>query len=82
MSNSVPLFIFTAALFYYYPKIATKVFIGLWLTSGLYLWLFARGGWHIGASGLVYSLAFFHLVSAAIQREKKLVRGHHLHILL
>ena len=73
MSNSVPLFIFTAALYYYYPKIATNVFIGLWLTSGLYLWLFARGGWHIGASGLVYSLASFHLVSAAIQREKKIV---------
>jgi membrane associated rhomboid family serine protease len=73
LSNSAPFFLFTAALYYYYPKIANKVFIGLWITSGLYLWLFARGNWHIGASGLVYSLAFFHIMSALIQRELKLV---------
>ncbi len=73
LGNSVPFFMLTSALYYYYPKVSNKVFIGLWLTSGLYLWLFARGNWHIGASGLVYSLAFFHVVSAVIQREIRLM---------
>ena len=72
--NSFPFFLFTTALFYYYPAVSKKVFIGMWITSGLYLWLFARGeSWHIGASGLVYALAVFHLISAALQREIRLV---------
>lgn len=73
MGNSVPFLLFTAGLYYYYPKNATRVFIGLWLTSGLYLWLFARDNWHIGASGLVYSLATFHITIALLQREMRIV---------
>ena len=74
MGNSLPFFLFTTALFYYYPQVSKRVFFGMWITSGLYLWLFARGeSWHIGASGLVYALALFHLVSAALQREIRLV---------
>ena len=72
--NTVPFFLFSTALFYYYPNVSRKVFFGMWITSGLYLWLFARGeSWHIGASGLVYALAVFHLISAALQREIRLV---------
>ena len=72
--NTLPFFLFTTALFYYYPKVAHKVFFGMWFTSGLYLWLFARGeAWHIGASGLVYAMATYHLLSAALQREIRLV---------
>ncbi len=72
--NSVPFFLFSSALFYYYPLVAKRVFVGMWFVSGLYLWLFARGdAWHIGASGLVYALASFHLLSAVLQREIRLV---------
>ena len=73
LGNTLPFLIFTAGLYYYYPKIATRVFIGMWLTSGLYLWLFARANWHIGASGLIYSLAFFHITISIIRRELKLM---------
>jgi membrane associated rhomboid family serine protease len=72
--NSIPFFIFSTALFYYYPLVAKRVFVGMWLVSGLYLWLFARGeAWHIGASGLVYALASYHLLSAILQREMRLI---------
>lgn len=72
LGNTIPFFIFASGLYYFYPKVANRVLIGLWLTAGLYLWLFARDNWHIGASGLVYSLAFFHIVVAIIQREMRL----------
>lgn len=72
LGNTIPFFIFASGLYYFYPKISNKILIGLWLTSGLYLWLFARDNWHIGASGLVYSLAFFHIVISIIQREMRL----------
>jgi len=73
LGNSAPFFLFSSALFYYYPRISTKVFFGMWITSGIYLWLFARENWHIGASGLIYSLAFFHLTIALLKREMKIV---------
>ena len=74
MGNSAPFLLLATALFYYYPKVAKRVFFGMWIISGLYLWLFARGeSWHIGASGLVYALAVYHLVSAALQRDIRLV---------
>ncbi len=73
LGNTIPFFIFASGLYYFYPKIATKILIGLWLVSGTYLWLFARANWHIGASGLVYSLAFFHIVISIIQHEMRLM---------
>lgn len=73
LGNSAPFFLLGTALFYFYPKISTKVFFGMWITSGIYLWLFARDNWHIGASGLIYSLAFFHLTIALLKREMKIV---------
>jgi len=73
LGNTIPFFIFLSGLYYYYPKIANKILVGLWITSGVYLWLFARENWHIGASGLVYSLAFFHIVISLIRREIRLV---------
>lgn len=73
IGNSAPFFLFSTALFYFYPKISAKVFFGMWIVSGTYLWLFARENWHIGASGLIYSLAFFHLTIAILKRELKIV---------
>ena len=68
ISNSIPLLILGWALFYYYPEFAFKSLIWMWLTTGLWVWFFARENYHIGASGLVYALAFFHIVSALMRR--------------
>ncbi len=73
VSNSVPLFLLSAALFYYYRPKAWQIIILSWLMTGLWVWLFARGrSYHIGASGVVYALASFHFVSGIIRREPKL----------
>ena len=73
MSNSLPLFFLLVAIFYFYPKLAYQVIVYSWLLSGFGLWLGGRYAWHIGASGLVYALAVYHLVSAALQRDIRLV---------
>ncbi len=58
-NNSIPLFVLTTAVFYFYRAIRWKIlFFGVILT-GLGTWLFARPAWHIGASGLVYVLVSF-----------------------
>ena len=58
-NNSIPLFILTTALIYFYRDISLKVlFYGI-LLSGLITWLIGRDSYHIGASGLIYVLVSF-----------------------
>lgn len=74
ISNSVPLFLLGAALFYYYRSKAWTILTLSWLLTGLWVWLFARGSaYHIGASGVVYALTAFHFVSGIIRKEPRLV---------
>jgi membrane associated rhomboid family serine protease len=73
-ANSVPFFVLSSALFYFYREIAFRVLALSWLLTGFWVWCFARGGsYHIGASGVVYALATFHFVSGLIRREPKLM---------
>ena len=59
-SNTIPLFLLTLALFYFYRKLAVKVFLLGWLLSGFITWMIGEeGSHHIGASGLIYVLASF-----------------------
>ncbi|MBN8641928.1 MAG: rhomboid family intramembrane serine protease [Flavobacteriales bacterium] len=58
-NNSLPLFILTTALIYFYRDVSLKVlFYGI-LLSGLITWLIGRQSFHIGASGLIYVLVSF-----------------------
>ena len=58
-NNSIPFFVLSTALFYFYRNIRWKVlFFGLILT-GLGTWLIGRPSLHIGASGVVYMLVAF-----------------------
>lgn len=58
-NNSLPLFILTVALIYFYRAISLKVlFYGI-LFSGVITWVIGRNSYHIGASGLIYVLVSF-----------------------
>ncbi|MCS3200751.1 rhomboid family intramembrane serine protease [Candidatus Bacteroides intestinigallinarum] len=59
LANTIPLFFLSWCLFYFYRGIAGKIFILIWLGGGLLTFLIGKPGWHIGASGLIYGLAFF-----------------------
>jgi membrane associated rhomboid family serine protease len=72
MANTVPFLILSTALFYFYKEIAFKVLISIWILSGIWIWFGARGGYHIGASGLIYGLASFLFVSGVIRKNTNL----------
>jgi membrane associated rhomboid family serine protease len=72
-NNSVPLLILGWALFYFYKKIALRVVFWSYLLAGLYTWISARTSYHIGASGLVYSLFGFIFISGFIRKNISLI---------
>ena len=58
-NNSVPLFILTAALIYFYRAVSLKVLCYGILLSGIITWVIGRNSFHIGASSLIYVLVSF-----------------------
>jgi membrane associated rhomboid family serine protease len=61
-------------LFYFYRVIAWPVLLYSWFLTGFWVWLFAReDSIHIGASGVIYSLAVFLFLSGIIRRESRLM---------
>ena len=72
-NNSLALFFFSVALFFFYSEIAAKVFFFVWVFSGLLVWIVGRESWHIGASGIVYGLAAFLFFSGIIRKYFRLV---------
>ncbi len=73
VSNSVPFFILLFALVYFYRKYSYRIFWQIYLLSGICVWLAGREAWHIGASGVVYGLAAFHLVSGIMRNDVRLL---------
>jgi len=59
ISNSVPLFVLTTTIFFFYRRVAVRSFIMIYFLTGLTVWLFGRSVFHIGASGVVYGLVAF-----------------------
>ena len=72
-SNIMPFAVCIFGLFYFYNDIALKVTFLSHLITGTLIWSFARPVFHVGASGLVYALVVFILISALLKRNKKLI---------
>lgn len=73
-ANTFPLLVLGSFLFYFYRPIAWLILILIWLITGIWVWVFARGeGVHIGASGVIYGLASFLFFSGMIRRETALL---------
>ncbi|NLR93210.1 rhomboid family intramembrane serine protease [Flammeovirga agarivorans] len=58
-SNTVSFAILCFSLYFFIPKVATKVLWKLSIYSGILVWIFARPSFHIGASGVIYGIASF-----------------------
>lgn len=69
VSNSIPLLFLGSLLFYFYRPIATNVFLRAYFWTNILVWLFARPANHIGASGVVYALAFFLIFFGLFRRD-------------
>lgn len=68
-SNSVPMFVLGFLTLYSYRKVALSTISSIYFFSGIGIWLFARQSIHLGASGLVYGLAFFLAFSGFFRRD-------------
>lgn len=73
-NNTVTFFTLNSLLFYFYRSIAARIWLGLFLLSGLGLWVFAKGGNHIGASGINYALAAYLFTSGVFRKSQLLLR--------
>lgn len=72
-SNILPFAICSFGLFYFYRDIALKVTLIAHIVTGTLIWLLARPVFHVGASGLIYALVLFILISAILKKNKKLI---------
>jgi len=72
-ANTIPLFILTFSLFFFYRKSAYTIFVLIYLLSGLFVWLGGREALHIGVSGVIYGLAAFLFLSGIISFNIRLL---------
>lgn len=71
--NTIPLFVLSLSLFYFYRKHAWRVILLGILFSGILTWTIGRPSFHIGASGLIYVLASFLFFRGIFSRYYRLV---------
>ena len=73
INNLISFEILGSLLYLFYSQIASKVLLISYIVSGILLWIIGRESWHIGASGLVYSIAFFLFFSGIIRKHIPLI---------
>ena len=72
-ANTIPLFFLSWCLFYFYRHLAPYIFFTIWTGCGLLTFLIGKPGWHIGASGIIYGLAFFLFFSGLLRKHVPLI---------
>ena len=71
ISNTFPLLFLGVTLYFFYGKMAQKVFLVSYFATGMLVWLFGRTSFHIGASGIIYGIASFLFFSGIVRAEFK-----------
>lgn len=71
LSNIFPILCLGTVIYWFYPRIATRVFLRNYFIPMVLVWLFARPEYHVGASGLVYGLAFFLIFFGFFRKDFK-----------
>ncbi|KAA6334191.1 hypothetical protein EZS27_017467 [termite gut metagenome] len=72
-ANTLPFLFLSWCLFYFYRDIASFIFFVIWIGCGIITFLIGKAGWHIGASGIIYGLAFFLFFSGIIRKHIPLI---------
>lgn len=73
MANTIPFFVLSFLLFFFYKRRAGTFLFLIWITSGLLTWCIGRESWHIGVSGVIYGLVTFLVVGGIMSRNWKLI---------
>ncbi len=69
LTNLSALGVLLGFMFAFHSKRLPEVVIRVILVGGALLWIFGRPANHVGASGLIYGLAAFVIVSGIVQRR-------------
>jgi membrane associated rhomboid family serine protease len=72
-SNSVPLLVLLFSVFYFFHRKATLILVMTWFMAGILTWIIGTEGVHVGASGVVYALAFFLITISVLKQETRLM---------
>lgn len=72
-ANTLPFLFLSWCLFYFYRSIAPVILFLVWVGCGLLTWAIGKPGWHVGASGIIYGLAFFLFFSGLLRKYVPLV---------
>ena len=73
VANTLPIVILGTAMLHLYPRASPIVLPAIWIGPGLAVWLFARGGVHLGASGLVYGLVAYVFTAGLLRRDRRAI---------
>lgn len=71
LQNTLPLVVLGITMLHLYPQASRIVLPAIWIGPGLAVWLFARGGVHLGASGLVYGLIAYVFTAGLIRLDRR-----------
>src|SRR6185312_2042025 len=71
--NAIPLLVLGTLMLDLYPDASRRVLPAVYLGPGILVWLFARGGVHVGASGLVYGLVSYIFVAGLLRRDRRAI---------
>lgn len=69
ISNTLPLLVLGSMLFFFYPQISKQVFWRCFIFTNILVWIFGRPAYHIGASGLIYAMAGFLILSGFFRKD-------------
>ncbi|MHA6250252.1 rhomboid family intramembrane serine protease [Pontibacter sp. CAU 1760] len=70
LSNAFPLVLLSGFILFLHRQVASRVFLLVYVLSGLMTWLIGRQAYHVGASGLVYGLAGFLLFHGFLRQNR------------
>lgn len=70
LTNTPPLLVLGTAMLYGFPRAARIALPMIWLGSGVAVWLLAREGAHLGASGLAHGMLLFVFVIGVLRRDR------------
>ena len=73
LANTITLFFLSWCLFYFYRDLGYLIFLCIWIGAGIFTFFIGKTGWHMGASGVIYGLAFFLFFSGLMRRHKPLI---------
>ena len=72
-ANTLPLLFLSWCLFYFYRDLGIGILFFIWIVSGMLTFIIGKPGWHMGASSIIYSLAFFLFLSGILRKYIPLV---------